>query len=503
MGPNSRAVEPQPHARILSRLQAPLVAAAVLVAGIIAAWHYSAIALALSHYDARAHLVVARRVFDSLMPGWQQIGAVWLPLPHVLNMLPVQIDAFYRSGASAIAISVASMTVGAWALASLVLRTTGSLSAAIAGAALLVWNPNILYLQSTAMTEPLLFGTCLLAVNLTAKWIDDGARDTTLAGWAIVAACMTRYEAWPFIAALLALAFAVLLRRGTTARDGARACVRLAAYPAIAVLLFVLNSRWTTGNWFLTTGFFVAENEALGRPWLAWEQIREGLYLLSGPYTVRLGYAGAIALAAAFVVSRTRATLALTLALAAVVALPLYAYVQGHPFRIRYSIALIVAAAAITASAIALLPRRLRALAAIAAALAAASQAAPFDRSAPMVVEAQRDAGNMRGRTAVTQYLDEHYDDGLVMMSMGSLAHYMHDLSKSGFRLRDFLHEGIGDVWAAAFEHGPHAHVRWIVIEEKAEGGDALFHRARENPQWLRGFTRVAEGGGVALYRGH
>jgi hypothetical protein len=50
--------------------------------------------------------VVARRIFDNLMPGWQQIGAVWLPLPHVLNMFPVQVDDWYRNGASGIAISV-------------------------------------------------------------------------------------------------------------------------------------------------------------------------------------------------------------------------------------------------------------------------------------------------------------------------------------------------------------------------------------------------------------
>jgi len=61
---------------------------------------------------ARAHLVVARRVFDSLTPGWQQVGAVWLPLPHLLNALPVQIDWLYRTGFSAIAISIASMALG-------------------------------------------------------------------------------------------------------------------------------------------------------------------------------------------------------------------------------------------------------------------------------------------------------------------------------------------------------------------------------------------------------
>ena len=67
--------------------------------------------LTLSHYDARGHLVVARRIIDNITPGWQQIGAVWLPLPHLLNALPVQIDLFYRTGASAVALSILSFAV--------------------------------------------------------------------------------------------------------------------------------------------------------------------------------------------------------------------------------------------------------------------------------------------------------------------------------------------------------------------------------------------------------
>jgi hypothetical protein len=182
-------------------------------------------------------------------------------------------------------------------------------------------------------------------------------------------------------------------------------------------------------------------------------------------------------------------------------ALPLYAYVQGHPFRIRYSVPLVVACAAITTAAIAVLPRWFRGVAAALAVVAAILQTAPFDRSAPLIAEAQRDAANMRARATVTSYLEEHYDGRLVMMSMGSLAHYMHDLSRSGFRLREFLHEGVGDVWVSAVQIGPRGHVGWVAIEESAEGGDALFHRSREDPNWLEGFERVAQGGGVALYR--
>ena len=85
--------------------------------GIAAAIHYHVLGLTLAHYDARAHLVVARRVFDSLTPGWIQLGAVWLPLPQILNALPAQVDVLYRTGASASLISLAAFVLGLWALA--------------------------------------------------------------------------------------------------------------------------------------------------------------------------------------------------------------------------------------------------------------------------------------------------------------------------------------------------------------------------------------------------
>ena len=66
--------------------------------------------------------MVARRVLDSLTPGWLQLGAVWLPLPHVLNLLPVQVDAWYRTGASAIAISILSIALLVYCSARLILR---------------------------------------------------------------------------------------------------------------------------------------------------------------------------------------------------------------------------------------------------------------------------------------------------------------------------------------------------------------------------------------------
>ncbi len=451
--------------------------------------------------------MVARRILDSLMPGWQQIGAVWLPLPHLLNMLPVQVDAWYRSGASATAISIASMAVGAGALASFIVGRTGSVAGAAAGAALMMANPNVLYLQSTPMTEPLLFGVTLLSLASTADWLDRLESDSTGAarwgvpGLALTAACMTRYEAWPICAGIVALAFAVLIRRGRSPLAALRTVAPLTIYPAIALALFLLNSRWTVGSWFVSSGFFVAENEALGQPLVAWDQVREGLHRLSGAVTVWPAYAGAALVVAVFARARAQASVALVLGLAAAALLPWYAFYEGHPFRIRYSVPLVIACAALIGTGIGLLPRVSRWVAAVAIVAATLWQVSPIDRRAPLVAESQRDTANAAGRRAVSAFLAGHWDGRPIMMSMGSLAHYMHDLSREGFAIHDFLHEGNGEVWKSAVEYGPRAYVRWIAIEESAEGGDALYQRAREDNRFLRGFDRVAEGGGVALYR--
>ena len=478
-----------------------LLSISALLVGAAAAWHYSAAELALAHYDARAHLVVARRIIDSLTPGWQQVGAVWLPLPHLLNMLPVQIDVLYRTGASGIAISVISVGIAVWAMADAIRRATGSVSGAIAASALLLLNPNVLYLQSTPMTEPLLFAMMMLAIALTARWLDDLERWPAAAGTALSAACLTRYEGWPFAAALVVLTAIVLIRGGSSVARSLQAAARLAAYPAIAVALFLLNSRWTVGSWFVSSGFFVPENvDALGHPMVAFDQLREGLYRLSGAALVWSGYGGAMLIAIAFVRSRSKAPLALLLALTAAAALPLGAYLRGHPFRIRYDVPLVAACAAVAGAGIGLLWRRVQWAAAILVITAAVLQAHPLDRNAPLILESQRDALNQKGREAVTAYLVQHRDGRTIMISMGSLGHYMHDLSAHGFAIHDFLHEGNGDIWNFALTD-PGAIVGWIAIEEKAEGGDALYQEAGRHPAFLNGFARVAEGGGVALYQ--
>jgi len=500
-----------------------LLAAAAALAG-AAAWAvFFRAGLVLSHYDAKAHLVVARRVIDNLTPGWQQIGAVWLPLPHLIEILPTQVDLFYRTGAFASLVSIGCLAITTYAAARLILRVTGSRPGAAVCAALLALNPNLLYLHTTPMTEPLLLASSMLVVLWLLEWVDDD-RDTVppKLALALFAAAWTRYEAWAVIGAALAAAGYATWRRGSGTATLLRRLSRLGVWPALAVAIFVVNSRITVGAWFVSDGFFVPDPTYAHQPLRTLLGIWWGTHQLSG-YAIE-----AVALGAAAVIAwrslsrRDQAPLLITLALFAAAAVPVVAFYDGHPYRIRYMIPVVAACAVFCGLAVGLISEtrtspafaasplrrgeKVRA-APTAAALAAVLlgslviESPVWNRQAPMLVEAQWDRGGSLGRRDVTTCLTREYGGEKILASMGSLAHYMQELSGSGFAIADFVNEGNGVIWNMALQTGPAPHTGWMLVEEVAEGGDVLAERVRRDPAFTRGMTRVCEGGGVALYR--
>ena len=475
-------------------------AAAAGVLGVVAAVWYARAGLTLSHYDAKAHLVVARRILDSITPGWEQIGAVWLPLPHLINALPVQIDVLYRTGMFAVALSIVCHALTAGALAGTVLALTRSAAGALVAAALYALNPNALYLQSTPMTEPMLFAFMALQVWLFARWAVGP--DMTLprtAAWMTVAACLTRYEAWPVTAAVLAATAWAWWRRGASVRDVLAVHARLALYPLTAAAGFMIFSRITVGEWFVSGGFFVPDETLRGQLLMVVEKIDEGALAVGGPWLRRASFLFIPTLVALGVVSRPQSPLIVTLAPLATAALPFTAYYAGHPFRLRYELPLIVASALVVGTGIGLLRRAAPYAAALLVTLVLLDSG-PFDPRAPLVAEAQRDP-HAPGRAHVTACLARDYRGETIMMSMGSLGHYMHEMSAAGFSIRNFLHEGNGPIWDSAYTRGPAPLVEWVIVEEVAEGGDAIAARHRLYPRLLEDFERVCEGGNVALYR--
>ena len=65
---------------------------------------------------------------------------------------------------------MASFALAAGAIAWIVSRIAETLWPAAAAAFVFVVNPNLLYLQSTPMTEPLMLGLTLAAVAMLVEW---------------------------------------------------------------------------------------------------------------------------------------------------------------------------------------------------------------------------------------------------------------------------------------------------------------------------------------------
>jgi hypothetical protein len=210
----------------------------------------------LLYGDAVAHINIARRVFDSRTPGLLQLGTVWLPLPHLL-MIPFLLSNWmWKTGVGGSIPSMAAYVFGAVGIFRLVRDGLGPASqlgpavrfAAWLAAIIYAANPNLIYLQATAMTEPLYLALFIWAVVwfnqfvLESRKPEDTGRprasssSSSIAlvksGICLAGACWTRYDAWFLAVAMCAGAIAVALRtksRGRTLTTGLGKFLLLAA----------------------------------------------------------------------------------------------------------------------------------------------------------------------------------------------------------------------------------------------------------------------------------
>ncbi len=202
----------------------PVTLAAVLVSFIALLLSYSRGYLLL-YGDAVAHLGIARRILDSRNPGLVQLGGVWLPLPHLLMLPFVQKIEWWQNGLAGAwpsLICYIASVAGLYRLARRMMIPRWALAAT----AFYALNPNLLYLSTTAMTEPLflalLIWTTLLTVECVsaihaARHAQVGRRLLLLALF-IPAAVYTRYDGWILGAAVWCVLTFALARRGDILR---------------------------------------------------------------------------------------------------------------------------------------------------------------------------------------------------------------------------------------------------------------------------------------------
>ena len=204
----------------ITRDERLLVVASCAAASILAilwSWRNGAM---LNYGDTVAHLHIARRVFDARLPRLSELGSVWLPLPHILLLPFVQVYSWWANGIAGVipsALAYLAACAGIYRLARHWLAPTPS-ALALAFFAL---NPNLLYLQTTAMTEPLFVCEMVWVAVWLVEWrasLDADAKQfrrlLCLIAVALIAAIFTRYDGWIMALVTWTCMGLTLLRRG-------------------------------------------------------------------------------------------------------------------------------------------------------------------------------------------------------------------------------------------------------------------------------------------------
>jgi hypothetical protein len=169
----------------------------------------------LGYKDMYSHLEIGRRVVVGQSTGFGQLGGIWLPLQHILMIPLVWNNFLYLTGLAGSLLSMAAYVTSVVAVFKIVRLLTDSRLGGYTAALVFGLNPGVLYLQSTALTELLMYAALLLAVLGVLKWLKtDNYNFLMLAAFSTFALTLTRYEGWVMAIVLVAVVVYSCIRRG-------------------------------------------------------------------------------------------------------------------------------------------------------------------------------------------------------------------------------------------------------------------------------------------------
>jgi hypothetical protein len=491
-----------------------IVVAAASIVSVLAYLHFYPNGQTTAYADARSHLLIARRVIFADTPGAGQLGSVWLPLPHIL-MLPFIWDgwAFYSGFAGSVVMmaSYVALTLLAYKFT---WRLTGRHVAAAVTAAAIALNPNMLYMQSTPMTELLMFATMMGAAYGLLRWVQTDADDRfhviyLLGGGASALACaLTRYEGWTLAVTLTGVvAYCALFRQGVRHGLGRESLRRNWPVTEGQVLGFGILAAtgplaWMAWNQTIEGSWLAFQTGTFAKPsnWVdAGEKASHHLWISLRTYeiatvdTVTLPVAVLALAGLALYLWRKRLSPESMPALALLVMFPMFVvtlYKGQRPlhvweyynsfYNVRFGLVMLLPAALmagyLVAEAMGLaarMGRRWRPLnvaipvvviGVIAALCGAALRTGNIvTLEEPLAADAAPSA--VQAQAAAT-WLRAHYDGGLVLMeSYGNeqVAFASH------VPLQDQVYEGSYRIWAPALAHPGYHEIAWVVMHNSSQ----------------------------------
>lgn len=452
----------------------------------------------LYYDDAASHLTIARRLFDSIHPGFQQLGTVWLPVPHLL-LAPLTIPlSWWSSGTSGAILGGLCLVATACALYRVCARLGFHRAGRLGMLAALLVNPSVLYIFTTALTEPVLLAGIACATAGLARWAvstrtPSGGELAIFAGIPTAAAVMSRYEGWAFLLSGCLLILILHRRRHGRWRDLWRPLTGFTAVPAAAI------AWWLAYNWGVQHNPLAFMNGEYSASALQLPAVRAGMDPEAGNLGLSLTtYDWALLETVGFFVlgcaglglllllyreglSSRNLVLGITLSTYVFSVLSLYLgktimwNVHTLPvdqWNARFAMSVMIPAVLCTGGAVELLSRRgWRMRSAVALLLVAGLSAqtlwwaaAPWERSAVMR-EAKGQVMSRFERRAVFVWLRQHYRGGRVLVDETSTAYG--SLPTLGLPLKEVITRSTGSIFHNAVRN-PEEYARWVVMQRSA-----------------------------------
>jgi hypothetical protein len=202
-----------------------------------------------AYRDSIFRMEAARRFFDAIDPGIiNQIGTVWLPVPNLILMPFAAVDYFYQTGLAASIVNFPAFVISSIFIFLALKEITNDTLATWTGFIIYILNYNILYFQTTAMTEQLYLTFIAGNFYFLYLWSKSFKLKYLIYSSVFLTLCAgSRYDAWPvFLGSAVIVGIISFNKKEKYARD----TVIYSVLPAILILWWFLHNYIFYGDPF-------------------------------------------------------------------------------------------------------------------------------------------------------------------------------------------------------------------------------------------------------------